>query len=196
MTNDSGNDNLSNDLSEIANVVGELPANVLEALKNLPPEFINQLSQLSPEAVDQLTRLPIDMLAGLAGMPSEMLEWLGRASSRSESGLSPEVLAQFIKVGHFSLLFLVIPEAAVLPILVFIGIEITAQSFVATPKRHYAALAIACLPAITGAWRSVGGGMFQHPHQSFPIRRDRLTRPDLGPAELVPLVGGRASRLP
>lgn len=102
MTNDSGNDNLSNDLSEIANVVGELPANVLEALKKLPPEFINQLSQLSPEAVDQLTRLPIDMLSGLAGMPGEMLEWLGRASSRSESGLSPEVLVQFIKVASTS----------------------------------------------------------------------------------------------
>jgi len=97
MTSDSGNDNLSNDLSEIANVVGELPANVLESLKKLPSEFINRLSYLSPEAVDQLTRLPIDMLAGLAGMPSEMLEWLGRVSSRSDSGLSPEVLAQFIK---------------------------------------------------------------------------------------------------
>ncbi len=97
MTSDSGNDNFSNDLSEIANVVGKLPANVLEALKKLPTEFINRLSHLSPEAVDQLTRLPIDMLAGLAGMPDEMLEWLGRVSSRSDAGLSPEVLAQFIK---------------------------------------------------------------------------------------------------
>jgi len=97
MTSDSGNDNFSNDLSEIANVVGKLPANVLEALKKLPTEFINRLSHLSPEAVDQLTRLPIDMLAGLAGMPDEMLEWLGRVSSRSDAGLSPEVLAQFVK---------------------------------------------------------------------------------------------------
>ena len=97
MTSDSGNDNFSNDLSEIANVVGKLPANVLESLKKLPAEFINRLSHLSPEAVDQLTRLPIDMLAGLTGMPGEMLEWLGRVSARSDSGLSPEVLAQFIK---------------------------------------------------------------------------------------------------
>jgi len=35
-----------------------------------------------------------------------------------------------------------------LPILVFIGLEITAQSFHATDKRHYAALAIACIPAM------------------------------------------------
>lgn len=102
MTSDSGNDNLSNDLSDIARVVGELPTDVLEALKKLPPEFINQLSQLSPEAVDQLTRLPADMLGGLAGMPIEMLEWLGRASSRSESGLSPQALSQFIKVASNS----------------------------------------------------------------------------------------------
>lgn len=38
--------------------------------------------------------------------------------------------------------------------------------------------AIACLPALTGAWRYRGGGYFQHPQAHFPIRRDRLTRPD------------------
>ena len=104
MTSDSGNDNISNDdLSEIARIVGELPANVLDSLRKLPPQFISQLADLSPEAIDQLTRLPVDMLGGLAGMPVEMLEWLGRASSRSESGLSPDVLAQFISVaGHSS----------------------------------------------------------------------------------------------
>ena len=103
MTSDSGNDNLSNDdLREIARIVGELPTDVLESLEKLPPEFISQLAGLSPEAIDQLTRLPVEMLGGLAGMPPEMLEWLGRASSRSESGLSPDVLAQFITVASNS----------------------------------------------------------------------------------------------
>ena len=37
---------------------------------------------------------------------------------------------------------------AILPILVFIGLEITAQSFHATPQRHYPAVAIACVPAL------------------------------------------------
>jgi len=32
--------------------------------------------------------------------------------------------------------------------LIFIGIEITAQSFHATPRRHYAAIAVACIPAL------------------------------------------------
>src|SRR5207244_7148719 len=36
---------------------------------------------------------------------------------------------------------------AMFPILVYVGIEITAQTFRATPVRHYAALALATLPA-------------------------------------------------
>ena len=51
-------------------------------------------------------------------------------------------------IGYFGIIFNLIPEAALLPILVFIGIEITAQSFHVTPRRHYAAVAVACLPAI------------------------------------------------
>jgi AGZA family xanthine/uracil permease-like MFS transporter len=51
-------------------------------------------------------------------------------------------------VGYFQTLHELIPEVAVVPILLFIGLEITAQSFVATPRRHYAALALACLPAL------------------------------------------------
>jgi AGZA family xanthine/uracil permease-like MFS transporter len=42
----------------------------------------------------------------------------------------------------------VIPKAAIFPILIFIGLEITAQSFQATPRQHYAALALACVPAM------------------------------------------------
>src|SRR5262249_3643888 len=38
--------------------------------------------------------------------------------------------------------------AALFPILVFVGLEITAQSFRATPARHYPALALAMLPAL------------------------------------------------
>ena len=33
----------------------------------------------------------------------------------------------------------------------FVGVEITAQSFRATPSRHYAALALACLPTVRRA---------------------------------------------
>ena len=38
---------------------------------------------------------------------------------------------------------------------------------------------IAALPALIGAWRYVGGGIFQHPQGTFPINRRKLARPDL-----------------
>src|SRR5205823_7331898 len=50
--------------------------------------------------------------------------------------------------GWFTRLFDWLPTAAMFPILVFVGLEITAQSFQATPTRHYAALALAMLPAL------------------------------------------------
>ena len=51
-------------------------------------------------------------------------------------------------VGYFGYLYVVIPKATVYPILIFVGLEITAQSFQATPKRHFPALAVACIPAL------------------------------------------------
>ena len=39
--------------------------------------------------------------------------------------------------GYFDWIFYLIPKAVVFPILIFVGLEITAQSFHATPRRHY-----------------------------------------------------------
>jgi anaerobic selenocysteine-containing dehydrogenase len=39
--------------------------------------------------------------------------------------------------------------------------------------------AIACLPALTGAWRHRAGGLLMSNSGRFPARRDRLQRPDL-----------------
>lgn len=39
--------------------------------------------------------------------------------------------------------------------------------------------ALCALPALTGAWRHVGGGIFQNSIRAFPIDRDALARPDL-----------------
>jgi AGZA family xanthine/uracil permease-like MFS transporter len=51
-------------------------------------------------------------------------------------------------VGAVSVLVSVLPEAAVAPILVFIGLEIAAQAFIASPARHAAAVAVSFIPAI------------------------------------------------
>lgn len=41
-----------------------------------------------------------------------------------------------------------LPEAALAPILIFVGLEITAQTFSACQKKHYEAIAFSFLPAI------------------------------------------------
>lgn len=41
---------------------------------------------------------------------------------------------------------------------------------------------IACLPAVTGAWRDVGGGALLSTSGTFPVRTEALERPDLSPA--------------
>lgn len=51
-------------------------------------------------------------------------------------------------LGYLSFFVDLLPEAAVAPILIFIGIEITAQAFEATPRQHYKAIALAFLPTI------------------------------------------------
>ncbi len=94
------------------------------------------------------------LAAAFCGGVVQTTPYIGHPAYKAMGGRAAYTLATALFVGgagligYFSLLFLLIPKAAVLPILVFIGIEITAQSFHATPRRHYAALAVACLPAI------------------------------------------------
>ena len=50
--------------------------------------------------------------------------------------------------GYFDWIFFIIPKAVIFPILIFIGLEITSQSFHATAPRHFPAVALACVPAL------------------------------------------------
>jgi AGZA family xanthine/uracil permease-like MFS transporter len=93
------------------------------------------------------------MLAALCGGVVQTTPYIGHPAYKAMGGRAAYTLATALfiggagLIGYFGLIFFWIPEAAVLPILVFIGLEITAQSFQATPRRHYAALAMACIPA-------------------------------------------------
>jgi AGZA family xanthine/uracil permease-like MFS transporter len=51
-------------------------------------------------------------------------------------------------LGLFAHLSAWIPRPAIYPILIFIGLEISAQSFLATKKEHYPAVALAVIPAL------------------------------------------------
>jgi AGZA family xanthine/uracil permease-like MFS transporter len=94
------------------------------------------------------------LLAGLSGGVIQTTPYIGHPAYKAMGGRAAYTLGTALLIGsagllgYFQWLNVWIPLPAVMPILVFIGIEITAQSFMATPQRHYAAVAIACLPAL------------------------------------------------
>jgi AGZA family xanthine/uracil permease-like MFS transporter len=62
-------------------------------------------------------------------------------------------------LGVLGVLVGLLPEAAIAPILVFIGLEITAQAFHASPARHGAAVALAFVPVAAAVVLIELGGM-------------------------------------
>jgi AGZA family xanthine/uracil permease-like MFS transporter len=109
------------------------------------------------------------LVAALFGGVIQTTPYIGHPAYKAMGGRAAYTLATALFVGLagvlglFGYFYWAIPKATVLPILVFVGLEITAQSFAATPRRHYCAVAIACVPALGAlAWisasRLLGGG--------------------------------------
>ena len=94
------------------------------------------------------------LVAGICGGVIQSTPYIGHPAYKAMGGRAAYTLATAIFIGlagltgSFALLYELIPAPAILPILIFIGLEISAQSFEATPKRHYPAVAIACVPAL------------------------------------------------
>ena len=94
------------------------------------------------------------LIAALCGGVIQTTPYIGHPAYKSMGGRSAYVLATALFIGgagvfgYFGYLYAIIPKVAVFPILVFIGLEITAQSFHATPRRHYPAVVLACVPAL------------------------------------------------
>jgi AGZA family xanthine/uracil permease-like MFS transporter len=94
------------------------------------------------------------LLAACCGGVIQTTPYIGHPAYKAMGGRAAYTLATALfigaagLIGFFSVMFTWIPKAAIFPILIFIGIEITAQSFHVTPKKHYAAVAVACLPAL------------------------------------------------
>ena len=94
------------------------------------------------------------IVAGACGGVIQTTPYIGHPAYKAMGGRAAYTLATAIGIGlagltgTFAYLYQAIPGPAILPILVFIGLEITAQSFHATPVRHYPAVAIACVPAL------------------------------------------------
>jgi adenine/guanine/hypoxanthine permease len=101
-----------------------------------------------------LTEGVASLAAGLFGGVIQTTPYIGHPAYKKMGGRAAYTLATALFIGGvgyfggFNLLFEWLPRAALFPILVFVGLEITAQSFHATPPRHYPALALAMLPAL------------------------------------------------
>jgi AGZA family xanthine/uracil permease-like MFS transporter len=101
-----------------------------------------------------LTEGVASLVAGLLGGVLQTTPYIGHPAYKKMGGRAAYTLATalFIGVagyfGWFTLLFAVLPKAAMFPILVFVGVEITAASYQVTPPKHYPALAFATLPAL------------------------------------------------
>jgi AGZA family xanthine/uracil permease-like MFS transporter len=101
-----------------------------------------------------LTEGLASVAAGLCGGVIQNTPYIGHPAYKAMGGRAAYTLATalFIGVaGYFGLfthLFEWLPRAAMFPILIYVGLEITGQSFRATPARHYPALALAALPAL------------------------------------------------
>ncbi len=101
-----------------------------------------------------LTEGAATLVAGLCGGVIQNTPYIGHPAYKAMGGRAGYTLATALFVGLggmlgvLSYLVGILPEAAVAPILIFIGVEIVAQAFQATPARHATAVAVAFLPCI------------------------------------------------
>ncbi len=94
------------------------------------------------------------VLAGLCGGIVQTTPYIGHPAYKNMGGRAGYTLgtALFIGLGgilgYLGLMADLLPEAALAPILIFVGLEITAQTFSATDRKHYSAVVLSFLPAI------------------------------------------------
>ncbi|HEX6210502.1 MAG TPA: MFS transporter [Methylomirabilota bacterium] len=92
------------------------------------------------------------VLTGLCGGVIQNTPYIGHPAYKAMGARAGYTLATGLvigvgaSVGALGALVGALPEAAVAPILVFIGLEITAQAFLASPARHGAAVALTFVP--------------------------------------------------
>jgi AGZA family xanthine/uracil permease-like MFS transporter len=101
-----------------------------------------------------LTEALATMVAGTCGGVIQNTPYIGHPAYKAMGARAGYTLATGVvigagaAVGVVSLLVSLLPEAAVAPILIFIGLQITAQAFNASPARHAPAVALSFVPAV------------------------------------------------
>jgi AGZA family xanthine/uracil permease-like MFS transporter len=101
-----------------------------------------------------LTEALATMLAALFGGVAQTTPYIGHPAYKAMGGRAAYTLAAglFIGIGGvlgvFQFVIEAIPEAVITPILLFVGIEIVAQAFLESPRRHAQAVVFAMIPSI------------------------------------------------
>ena len=110
-----------------------------------------------------LTEAIATIAAGCCGGVIQNTPYIGHPAYKAMGARAGYTLATGLligvgaAVGVVAVLVQLLPEAAVAPILVFVGLQITAQAFLATPPRHAPAVAVAFLPAVAALILIQGG---------------------------------------
>ena len=113
-----------------------------------------------------LTEAAATALAGCCGGVVQNTPYIGHPAYKAMGARAGYTLATGLVLGIgaatgvLSLLVAVLPEAAIAPILVFVGLEITAQAFLATPARHGPAVAFTFAPVAAALVLIETGSLF------------------------------------
>jgi len=112
-----------------------------------------------------MTEALATIAAGIAGGVIQNTPYIGHPAYKAMGARAGYTLATGLVIGvgaalgALSVLVTILPEAAVAPILIFIGLEITAQAFLASPGRHGAAVALAFVPVAAAVVLIQGSGL-------------------------------------
>ncbi len=125
------------------------------------------------------------LAAAFCGGVIQTTPYIGHPAYKAMGGRAAYTLATALFVGgagligYFGYLYIWIPKAAAFPILIFVGLEITAQSFYAVPRRHYTAVALACVPALAFLALNFADQVLLHFGQSVNQLRDESLQRNL-----------------
>jgi len=116
-----------------------------------------------------LTESIATLVAGLTGGVAQSTPYIGHPAYKAMGGRAGYTLATglFIGIGgalgFVSSIVDLLPAAAVAPILIFVGLEIVAQTFTACPQAHFPAVGLALLPSVADLvliqWNKLLGGL-------------------------------------
>jgi adenine/guanine/hypoxanthine permease len=101
-----------------------------------------------------LTEAVATLIAGVCGGVSQSTPYIGHPAYKAMGGRAGYTLATGLFIGlggmlgYIAFLADALPKPALAPILVFVALDITEQSYLATPKRHAAAVTLAVFPSI------------------------------------------------